>query len=162
MSKDLRSFLKMAKAAGPDYYAEVKKPLKPELEPFILQQKLLKQGRNPVLYCPKIVGSQIPLVTNLMGSYELMGLALDVDPRQGNKGQVTTEFRKRAAEPIPHKMVPASEAPVREVILKGKDVDLGLLPITKHHELDSGKYLVINPLISRDPDTGILNAGVFR
>ncbi|MFH1003093.1 MAG: UbiD family decarboxylase, partial [Chloroflexota bacterium] len=46
--------------------------------------------------------------------------------------------------------------------LKGKDVDLGLLPITKHHELDSGKYLVINPLISRDPDTGILNAGVFR
>ncbi|MFC2014270.1 UbiD family decarboxylase [Chloroflexota bacterium] len=69
---------------------------------------------------------------------------------------------KRVGDLKPPQMVPASEAPVKEVVLKGKDVDLGLLPILKHAELNSGKYMGINPCICRDPVTGILNAGDYR
>jgi len=39
---------------------------------------------------------------------------------------------------------------------------LGLLPLTHHAELDSGKYITIGALICKDPDTGIPNAGVYR
>jgi 2,5-furandicarboxylate decarboxylase 1 len=161
MSKDLRHFLERARAAGPDCYAEVKKALKPKLEPFVLQQKLLKEGRFPVVYCPQIEGSGLPLVTGLLGSYELLALALDIDPKL-DKAEIGNEFRMRAAAARPVKVVSASAAPVKEVILTGAEIDLGVLPITQHHELDSGKYVSAGFLICKDPDTGIPNAGVYR
>jgi 2,5-furandicarboxylate decarboxylase 1 len=162
VGKDLRHFLQLLKAAGPDFYVEAKKPLNPKLEPFVLQQKLLKHGRFPVIYCPKIDGSRLPLVTGLLGSYELLALAMDMDPRKLDKSEMSKEFRRRAAGARPVKVISPLDAPVKEVILTGKDVDLNLLPITQHHELDSGKYIACGFLICKDPDTGIPNAGVYR
>ncbi len=162
MSKDLRQFLKVLKELGPDYYVEVKRPLKPKYEPCVIQEKLAREGRFPVIYCPEIEGSKLPLVTNLFGSYELLGLALDIDARKMGKAEVVKEFKRRMADAKPTQTVPASEAPVKEVIRRGKDVDLSLLPIIHHHELDSGRYLDIGSLICKDPDTGIPNAGVYR
>ena len=79
-NKNLRDFLQVVKKAGPDYYVEVKKPLNPYLEVAIIQQKLHKLGRDPVIYCPQMVGSKLPLVSNLFGSYELLGVALGMEP----------------------------------------------------------------------------------
>lgn len=162
MSKDLRQFLKVVKELGPDFYVEVKRPLKPKFEPCVIQEKLAKEGRFPVVYCPQIDGSKLPLVTNLLGSYEMLGLALDVDARQMGKAEVLKEYRKREADTKPPQMVPASEAPVKEIILRGKDVDLSLLPTIHHQEGDSGKYITIGSMICKDPDTGIPNIGVYR
>lgn len=162
MAKDLRHFLQRAKAAGPDFYLEARKALKPKLEPFILQQKLLKEGRFPVIYCPEIEGSRLPLVTGLLGSYELLALAMDMDPEKLDKFEISKEFRTRSTDAQRVKEISAAHAPVKEVILTGKDVDLNLLPITQHHELDSGKYVASGFLICKDPDTGIPNAGVYR
>ncbi|MBI2315842.1 MAG: UbiD family decarboxylase [Betaproteobacteria bacterium] len=162
MAKDLRHFLQLARTAGADFYVEAKMPLNPRLEPFILQQKLLRQGRFPVLYCPEIEGSGLPLVTGMLGSYELLALALDLDPAKLNKSEIGNEFRKRASATQSVRVVPASSAPVKEVILTGKEIDLGLLPITQHHELDSGRYISAGFLLCKDPDTGIPNAGIYR
>lgn len=162
MGKDLRHFLRLAKAAGPSLYVEAKRPLKPSLEPFILQQKLLKEGRFPVIYCPEIAGSRLPLVTGLLGSYELLGLAMDMDPTKLDKSEVSREFMRRAAGAQPVKEISASNSPVKEVILTGNDVDLNLLPVTQHHERDSGKYIAGGFLICKSPDTGIPNAGIYR
>lgn len=162
MSKDLRYFLKKAREAGPDFYAEASKPLKPELEVAILQDKLTAEGRNVVLYCPEITGSKLPLVTNFFGSYELLALALDMDTKRMEKPEILQEYMRREGKTVPPQTVPASEAPVKEVIIKGKDVDLGLLPITNPAELNSGKYIPIGTAILKDPDTGAYNAGVYR
>jgi 2,5-furandicarboxylate decarboxylase 1 len=162
MSKDLRQFLEAARELGPDFYVEVKKPLKPKFEPCIIQEKLAKEGRFPVIYCPQIEGSKLPLVTDLFGSYEMLGLALDVDARQMGKAEIIREYRKREADTKPPQMIPASEAPVKEVVLQGKDVDLSLLPIIFHQEGDSGKYINIGSMICKDPDTGIPNVAVYR
>ncbi len=162
MGKDLRQFLQVVKEAGSDFYVEVKRPLKPKLEVCVIQQKLAKEGRFPVIYCPEIEGSKLPLVTNLLGSYELLGLALDIDPKKVDKAEILQEFKRRQANIEPPETVLVSEAPVKEVVLRGKDVDLGLLPITQHGELDSGKYITIGCMICKDPDTGIPNVGVYR
>ena len=162
MAKDLRQFLQAAREAGPDFYVEVKKPLKPELEVCIIQQKLADQGRFPVIYCPEIEGSKLPLVTDLFGSYEMFKLMLDIDPKVTDKNRIRQEFAKRQGNLRPTQMVSTSEAPVKEVILRDKEVDLGLLPIIKHALLSSGKYITIGFTISKDPDTGIPNAGVYR
>ncbi|MFC1955440.1 UbiD family decarboxylase [Chloroflexota bacterium] len=181
-NKDLRDFLNKARQAGPDYYLEAKKPVDPDLVPGILQQKLAKQGRFPVFFCPEINGSKIPMVSNLFGSYELLAMALGIDPSQTgtnvdeatffpysdrgeqrvDKAQLFQEFRKRLANGKPVEEVPASEAPVKEVVLKGKDVDLGILPITRHGKEDSEKYITIGCIVAKDPDTGIANVGVYR
>jgi len=163
MNKNLRDFLRMAKEAGPDFYMEVKRPINTHLEICVLQQKLAKEGCFPVIYIPgEMVGSKFPLVTNVFGSYELLGLMLGIEPKKRAKSEILHEYRKREASPKPPQVVPSSEAPVKEVILRGKDIDLGILPICHHAELDSGKYITVGSLICKDPDTGIPNVGVYR
>jgi len=162
MSKDLRQFLEVVREMGPDFYVEVTRPLKPKFEVCVIQEKLAKEGRFPVIYCPNIEGSRLPLVTNLFGSYDMLGLALDINPKKADKSEIIEEFRRREANAMPPQIVPASQSPVKEVILKGKDVDMGLLPVIHHQPLDSGKYIDISFMICKDPDTGIPNAGVYR
>ncbi len=164
MSKDLRTHLDKVRALGPHFYVEAAKELNPELEVYVLQQKLTKEGSSPVIYCPAIQYSKFPLVTNLCGSYQMMGLALDMDPGkiEQDSDEPFFEYRRRSNEPKPIKMVPTDSAPVKEVVLKGDDVDLGILPITKHAPLNSGKYITAGQMICRDPDTGILNSGMYR
>jgi 2,5-furandicarboxylate decarboxylase 1 len=162
MSKDLRQFLKLGKELGPNYYLEVKKPLSSKFEPCIIQEKLAKEGRFPVIYCHQIEGSDLPLVTNLFGSYEMLGLALDIDAEKMGKAEILKEFRRRMTNSMPVRMIPASEASVKDVVLQGDSVDLSLLPIIHHQEGDSGKYIDIGSLICKDPDSGIPNVGVYR
>ncbi|MFH0914260.1 MAG: TRAP transporter large permease subunit [Chloroflexota bacterium] len=109
-NKDLRSFLKAAKEAGPEFYVEAKRPLRPELEVSALQEKLAAEGRFPVIYCPRIKGSKLPLVTDLFGSYELLGLALGLDPRKDSQSEIFQEYRRRIAKPKPVREVTASQA----------------------------------------------------
>ena len=165
MSKDLRTFLEATRAAGPQFFATVKKPLSTRFEPSVLQEKLSRRGRYPVLFCPKIEGSRLPLVTNVFGSYELLGLALDVTPQmmwRTGRCAVFEEYRKRRGASIAPKYVPADRAPVRQTVLKGSEADLGLLPVVHHAEGDAGKYISIGVTFTRNPDTGIINAGVYR
>ncbi|MFC1964960.1 UbiD family decarboxylase domain-containing protein, partial [Chloroflexota bacterium] len=167
MSKDLRQFLQAAKDAGPEFYVEVKRPLKPEYESCVIQEKLAAEGRYPVIYYPEIDGSKLPLVSGLFGSYEMQGLAFDMTPEKikaVGKAGIFEEYSRRRSKvgAIKPKEVPASEAPVREVVLQGKDVDLGLLPIIRHYELLPAKYNATGMVISKDPDTGIPNIGVYR
>lgn len=162
VAKDLRSFLDEAKALGPDFYVELVRPVKPVLEVTVIQGKLAKEGRRPVVYCPRVEGSELPLVTNLFGSYALLGLALGLDPRSVSKADILPEFRRREGSPRPVEALSKADAPVKQILLAGEGIDLGLLPVTKHAELDSGKYFTLACTICRDPDTGIPNAGVYR
>ena len=51
MGKDLRQFLQVAKEAGPQFYVEVKQPLAAKCEVSVLQEKLRREGRFPVVFC---------------------------------------------------------------------------------------------------------------
>lgn len=164
MSKDLRTFLEEVRRLGPEYYVEAKKKLSPVFEAQVIQQKLAKEGRYPVIYCPEIEGSKLPLVTDLCGTFEMMGVAFGMDPQEiaKDKDKAFFEYRRRGAGRKPTRTVPRDSAPVKEVILKGKDVDLGLLPITKQAVLNSAKYIPVGQMISKNPDTGVLNSGIYR
>ena len=152
------------------------------LEPAVIQEKLSNRGLFPVIYCPEIKGSKIPLVSNLFGSYTMLGMALGIESRMsatdieerpyfafGDRGaqlvdreRLVREMSEKLGDKKPPQTVPASEAPVKEVILKGKDVDLGILPMTKHGARDSTKYITAGCMISKDPTTGIPNVGIYR
>ena len=64
-------------------------------------------------------------------------------------------------KPVPPVMV--TEAPVKENILLGKDIDLFRFPAPKWHEMDGGRYLGTGCcVITRDPDEGWVNLGTYR
>ncbi|OGA53918.1 MAG: hypothetical protein A3G25_05155 [Betaproteobacteria bacterium RIFCSPLOWO2_12_FULL_63_13] len=161
MNKDLRSFLAEIEPLGPGFFARVEREVDFNYEPCVIQQKLAALGRYPALRFDKVRGSTIPLVTNLFGNYEMLGLALGIAPGEP-KRRILETFRERVANPLPTTAVARAGAPVKEVIQTGADVDLGRLPILKHAELNGGKYFTIGFLIVRDPQTGVLNAGVYR
>ena len=52
--------------------------------------------------------------------------------------------------------------PVQEVVSLGNDVDVDELPIYPYHEKDAGKYMTVDLAVTRDPETGINNVGIYR
>ncbi len=161
MNKDLRSFIGEARQLGSAFYANVSRPVNPIFEPCVIQQKLAAEGRYPVIRCEKVNGSEYPLVTNIFGNYDLLGLALGVDPMEP-KSAILQRFIQGEANPIPTKTVQRADAPVKQRIFINEDVDLSKLPIIHHAENDSGKYITVGVLVVKDPDTGVLNAGMYR
>ena len=53
-------------------------------------------------------------------------------------------------------------APCKDVILKEADVDLSRLPLFLHHDRDGHAYTSDNLVVSKDPDTGVTDWGIYR
>lgn len=53
-------------------------------------------------------------------------------------------------------------APVQEVVWRGEEVDLRRLPVLKCWPLDGGPFLTLPLVITKDPETGELNLGMYR
>ena len=72
------------------------------------------------------------------------------------------EYFRRLAEPQPLVEVASHEAPVHEVVIDGRDVDLTRLPFYPHHAYDGSCYLSAAMDFTVDPATGRRNVGCRR
>jgi UbiD family decarboxylase len=100
------------------------------------------------------------LFTNGLVRPETLALALGIDGQTGMRG-IARCVARRISQPLLPVIV--DDAPVKENVVTGDDVDLRLLPIPWWSPNDGGRYLGtwhIN--VSRDPETGNRNAGVYR
>src|SRR5438034_1144744 len=158
--KDLRAYLQKLVEYDPRQLMVVEKEIDPIFEATAIVDQMRTDARYPnypaVLF-RRIKGSSIPLLINLQGTYERLALAID-----SNLRGMVEEFGRRENSPIPVKRVDRSQAPVKEVVWKGADADVTKLPILRHQELDSGKYITSAVFILRDPKTGVQNAGIYR
>src|SRR5437773_14797 len=75
-----------------------------------------------------------------------------------------SESGRRMAEAARGRIKPeiVATASCKEVILKGEDVDLTRLPLFLHHERDGHAYTNDNLVISKHPDTGVYDWGIYR
>jgi len=165
VARDLRDFLELIRGLGPVYYAEASRPLNPVFEISALQHQLAEAGRFPALYCSEIAGSELPLVAGLLGSRELLGLALGVTPAELSRGgthKAIDRFRKALSRGVPVNHVSPDTAPVREVVRQGIEVDLARLPIVHHAEGDSGRYITAGMAVMRHSDGRAINFGIYR
>ena len=106
------------------------------------------------LWFTRVRGYDIGVVTGIVGSRARMGASLDCHHRDIGK-----VFIKRIGERKPPVVV--NTGPVRDVIVKGDDVDLTALPVPLISDLDGGPYITSGVGISRDPEYG-RNAGTYR
>ncbi|NQV57912.1 MAG: UbiD family decarboxylase [Rhodospirillales bacterium] len=76
--------------------------------------------------------------------------------------KVLDEYHARLANPQEVVEVPGDEAPVREIVLTGDDIDLTRLPFHPQHEFDGSCYISCGIDYTIDPQTGRSNVGSRR
>jgi UbiD family decarboxylase len=76
--------------------------------------------------------------------------------------KVQEVYHRRMATAQETVVIPSAEAPVHEVVLSGKDVDLARLPFHPQHEFDGSCYISAGIDYTRDPQTGRSNVGSRR
>lgn len=157
MPKDLRTFINQVLAERPGDILVVDEEVDPKFGITGIASKLAGEDRFPAVFCRKVKGSQLPVIINLTASYDRLALALGTTVKN-----MVSDYADRPTTKVPPKIVAKSEAPVKEIILKGAEAKLSVLPIPTHNEFDAGPYIDSDALICKDPDTGALNAGMYR
>lgn len=113
-------------------------------------------GPRAVLF-EKVKGSRYPVFTGLYWSRELLG-GLFGRPVLSLPQYVSECIRDWQQQPVAPVVV--RRGPVNEVT--EDKVDLSVLPVPTHAELDGGPYFDAGVVITKDPETGIRNTSIQR
>lgn len=95
----------------------------------------------------------------LFGTQELTALALGL-PADSSEEEILKRYLEFDEKRLKPKRV--ATGPVKEVILKGEDVDLAKLPIATYSEKDVGPYITCGVEIARHPEEGFQNVSIHR
>ena len=157
MAKDLRTYLAQLEKLMPADIVHVEREIDPKFEITAVTQHLENEGKFPLIIFDKVKNlkgelSDFKVLTNLFGTRQKVAVALDLQPDQWRM-ETSLAFAERATQRLKPVVVSKEEAPVKEVILTGEDVDLLKLPVVTHHEMDGFPYLV-DAVIAADPETG--------
>ncbi len=153
---DLRDFLSLVATRRKADYVEVTRPVDPRYETAAIVTALEAKRRSPLLVFRDVKGTALPVVTNVGGSMGRLALALGC-----TLSQVGSRFEQAVAERAAP--VRVTDAAVQQVVHRGEQVDLGMLPRLVYHADDCEQpYLTAAMVVARDPQTGIQNLSYHR
>lgn len=171
--KDLREYLECLRSNGE--LMEIDREVDPHLEIAEIAGRVVKEG-GPALLFKRVRGYSIPVLINAFGSFERMSLALETPSVQAAADDLEAFINSEVPETILAKIksLPklkrlakvapkhVQSAPCKEVILKAEDASLDRFPIIHCWPKDAGKYITLPVVFTRDPDSGVRNAGCYR
>lgn len=117
--------------------------------------RLMEDNPDTAIFVEKVKDCRFPFLANAYGVRSMYALALGCDIKN-----VGIEIGDRSA--CRHKPQVVNTAPCKDVILKGSDIDLTIFPLFHHHPEDGQAYLNDTSVVSRDPDTGLIDQGIYR
>jgi len=170
---DLREWIALLEREGE--LVRVSAEVDPHLEVTEIVDRTVKAG-GPALLFERPAGSEHPLLVNQFGTERRMCLAfgveslddvgarladvLEMQPPSGLVDKLRgLRQLKSIADSLPDTV---RKAACQEVVLRGDDVDLGLLPIQTCWPLDVGPFITLPAVFTRDPRTGGRNVGMYR
>jgi 4-hydroxy-3-polyprenylbenzoate decarboxylase len=180
---DLRDWIKQLEKAGE--LKRITAEVSANLEMAEIADRTAKLGRGtpnaggPALLFENVKGYPgARVLMNQFGSERRMRLALETDSldaiadriRSLIKPQTPTSFMDKL-KLLPTlaevgsffpKVVSAKDAPCKQVIHRGEDVDLLQLPILKTWPQDGGPFITLPCVVTRDPKSGKRNVGMYR
>jgi 4-hydroxy-3-polyprenylbenzoate decarboxylase len=147
----------------------------PVLEMAELADRFVKSGGKAVLFTNN--GTSFPVLINMFASDKRMTMSVGRDSLDDAGQEMETVFRQLSApaggflEKV--KMIPglsriASYIPSRSAKRGScqkniiRDPDLDILPVLKCWPHDGGKFITLPIVHTRHPDTGEVNAGMYR
>ncbi len=149
MTMDLQSYLARLEAEHPGRIARVKERVNPNaFEVSSLLHLLERRGEMRAVVFENVVDlegrpSPFPLVYNCFVTRSHCALAMGMPPEQ-HRMELSAEFaRRQEAGPGPVEVIEGRQAPCRQVVLRGNDVDLRRLPVAMHHARDVGPYFTM-------------------
>jgi UbiD family decarboxylase len=160
-SRDLRTWMAQLEAAGELKRVKALVDWDDEISQII--RKVYMQN-GPALLFENIKGHQNTfsrkLFTNGLGTKSRINLMLGL-PKDAPPTEAIQTIRKRMKSPVAP--VRVKKGPVKDNIIRGKDIDLFQIPVPKWHPLDGGRYInTFFYTVTRDPDSGVNNVGIYR
>ena len=158
---DLREWLKALETA--DDLLRITTEVNWDLEIGAITRMAFSEGA-PALLFENIKGHKDTISTRMftggLATYPRVAQCLGL-PRETNYRDIVGEYLLRLKTPLPSLHV--ETGPVKENILHGDEVDLGQFPAPRWHHRDGGRYIVtFAGVVTRDPDTGVQNVGIYR
>jgi 2,5-furandicarboxylate decarboxylase 1 len=151
MQKDMRTFIELI--ASTDRLLTVEREVDPHFEIPAVMKAAEKTGKAILFKNVKKPGFNI--INNLLGDRRMLALLFETSPEQ-----VVAEWLERVKNPLAPEIV--GSGPVKDVIQKGKAVDLEALPIVTHCSKDAGPFITAGMVTARDPETGVRNVSINR
>lgn len=166
MVQGFREFLSRVAEQIPEDFVRVEREVDPAtFQVTAILQQLEQAGRHPLVLFERprnLRGepSRFPIATNIFASRRRCALALGLPPEQW-KLPLSLEYGRREAMRIEPEIVPPEQAPVRQRVAHGEEVDLRELPIVRHHHMDPAPYIDM-AAVMRDPGLGHYNTAFLR
>ncbi|HJN86240.1 MAG: menaquinone biosynthesis decarboxylase [Dehalococcoidia bacterium] len=173
--KDLREFI--AFLEGKKELRRIQAPVSCELEISEIADRVIKRG-GPALLFENVTGYDVPVLLNMYGTEQRTAWALGVEQLEDLAERVQGLLRLAQSPPegLVNKLRTLGQlvhlgsfqpktvrsGPCQEVVLHGDEVDLNRFPILKCWPLDGGRYITLPLVISRNPETGVQNYGMYR
>ncbi len=167
--EDLREYLKVLKERG--LLIETDVEVEPVREIPVLAKKIMKEVGKAVLFSNVKGYRDWRVVINIFGSMEMMKIALGYENLEeiGRRFLSLLERPKGLSEKIKKlgealNMARLSPQKVRKgpVLEVKREPDLLSLPSFKTWPKDGGRYLTYALTFTKDPETDIINFGVYR
>ena len=158
---DLRQWIRLLDKEGE--LRRITAPVEWDREIGAITRKVLEK-KGPALLFENIRGYErgrcTRLFTSGLGSRARLALALGF-PKDAPNRELVQYVMQKNRETITPVVVPTG--PVKEHVIKGSDVDLTELPVPKWHYREGGRYVnTFAGIVTRDPDTGAQNVGIYR
>ncbi len=174
--RDLRDFLQLLESRG--QLRRITAPVDPDLEVAAISDRVLAMG-GPALLFENIIGSPMPLAVNVLGTVERVAwsmglekveelealgsrLALLQQPRPPKGLKETAAFGRVLWDLVKARPDRDLTPPCRQVVHEGDNLNLNDLPLIRPWPGDAGRVITLGLVITKDPETGVPNVGVYR
>ncbi|MGA2404312.1 MAG: menaquinone biosynthesis decarboxylase [Syntrophobacteraceae bacterium] len=133
-------------------------------------------GGGKALLFERVRESRFPVLTNAFGSERRICMALGTDSLDSLARRIERFVRieppkslRQLAKLLPMgidliRFLPRKTrmAPCQEVVYRGEEIDLSMLPVLKCWPQDGGPFVTLPVVITRSLETGRRNAGMYR
>ncbi len=172
--KNLRQFINGLEAAGE--LKRISAEVDPHLEITEITDRVSKSPHGPALLFENVKGASFPILINAFGSYKRMGMALKCESFDEIGGKIESRLKmqpptnlkeklrllftlKEMADILPKKV---REGACQQKVFEQNGPLLDRLPILTCWPQDGGPFITLPLVITKDPDTGVQNMGMYR
>lgn len=147
----------------------------PELEVAEVMRRMMYSKNSPALLFENVKGYDIPILGNAFGSIKRLEIALEIKDFSeiGNRIVELTKMKIPSGVLNKIRMLPklseiseygpkiVENGPVQE-IFETENASFNRFPILRSFVKDAGRFITFGMTVTRHPDTGIRNLGVYR
>jgi len=147
----------------------------PELEIAEVMRRMMYSKKSPALLFENVKGYDVPILGNAFGSIKRLEIALEIKDFSeiGNRIVELTKMKIPSGVLNKLRMLPklseiseygpkiVENGPVQEMF-ETESASFNKFPILKSFVKDAGKFITFGMTVTRHPDTGIRNLGVYR